>query len=133
MSLCRQRSYSIIFNFSSFVASQVGPEDHAICALSGGVDSTVAATLVHKVLGDRLHCVFVDNGLLRLKVSKQGGTRRGRRGLPAEQYVRPRTCVLGAGLRVNVERVGGLTREVPGSGEGRRDVVGPTRMPPCCA
>ncbi len=39
-----------------------------ICALSGGVDSTVAATLVHKVVGDRLHCVFVDNGLLRYKV-----------------------------------------------------------------
>ena len=39
-----------------------------ICALSGGVDSTVAATLVHKALGDRLHCIFVDNGLLRLKV-----------------------------------------------------------------
>ena len=48
---------------------QVGPEGHAICALSGGVDSTVAATLVHKALGDRLHCVFVDNGLLRLKVT----------------------------------------------------------------
>uniref|UniRef100_A0A7S0YS74 GMP synthase [glutamine-hydrolyzing] n=1 Tax=Polytomella parva TaxID=51329 RepID=A0A7S0YS74_9CHLO len=47
------------------VAEQVGPDDHAICALSGGVDSTVAAVLVHKVLGDRLHCVFVDNGLLR--------------------------------------------------------------------
>jgi GMP synthase (glutamine-hydrolysing) len=44
----------------------VGPDDHVICALSGGVDSTVAATLVHKVIGDRLHCVFVDNGLLRL-------------------------------------------------------------------
>lgn len=43
----------------------MGPEDHVICALSGGVDSTVAATLVHKLLGDRLHCVFVDNGLLR--------------------------------------------------------------------
>ena len=45
----------------------VGPTDHVICALSGGVDSTVAATLVHRVLGDRLHCVFVDNGLLRYK------------------------------------------------------------------
>ncbi|KAG9452073.1 hypothetical protein H6P81_004977 [Aristolochia fimbriata] len=43
----------------------VGPEDHVICALSGGVDSTVAATLIHKAIGDRLHCVFVDNGLLR--------------------------------------------------------------------
>eukprot|EP00195_Chlamydomonas_chlamydogama_P016056 CAMPEP_0202890436 /NCGR_PEP_ID=MMETSP1392-20130828/832_1 /ASSEMBLY_ACC=CAM_ASM_000868 /TAXON_ID=225041 /ORGANISM="Chlamydomonas chlamydogama, Strain SAG 11-48b" /LENGTH=536 /DNA_ID=CAMNT_0049574005 /DNA_START=190 /DNA_END=1800 /DNA_ORIENTATION=- len=49
------------------IAELVGPEDHAICALSGGVDSTVAATLVHKVLGERLHCVFVDNGLLRYK------------------------------------------------------------------
>ena len=50
---------------------QVGPDAHAICALSGGVDSAVAATLVHKVLGDRLHCCFVDNGLLRYKVGRQ--------------------------------------------------------------
>ena len=50
---------------------QVGPEDHVICALSGGVDSTVAATLVHKVLGDRLHCVFVDNGLLRFQEAER--------------------------------------------------------------
>ena len=49
-------------------APQVGPNEHVICALSGGVDSTVAATLVHQVLGARLHCVFVDNGLLRLHV-----------------------------------------------------------------
>lgn len=47
------------------IRSTVQPEDHVICALSGGVDSTVAATLVHKAIGDRLHCVFVDNGLLR--------------------------------------------------------------------
>lgn len=51
---------------------QVGPTEHAICALSGGVDSTVAATLVHRVLGERLHCVFVDHGLLRYKVSGWG-------------------------------------------------------------
>ncbi|KAL6756899.1 hypothetical protein V8C86DRAFT_2637023 [Haematococcus lacustris] len=49
------------------IREKVGPEEHVICALSGGVDSTVAATLVHKVVGDRLHCVFVDNGLLRFK------------------------------------------------------------------
>ncbi|KAL6640073.1 hypothetical protein ACP70R_015826 [Stipagrostis hirtigluma subsp. patula] len=49
------------------IQSMVGPDEHVICALSGGVDSTVAATLVHKAIGDRLHCVFVDNGLLRYK------------------------------------------------------------------
>ncbi|MBI4463292.1 MAG: glutamine-hydrolyzing GMP synthase [Acidobacteria bacterium] len=40
-------------------------EGQALCALSGGVDSTVAATLVHRAIGERLHCVFVNNGLLR--------------------------------------------------------------------
>ncbi|KAK9813501.1 hypothetical protein WJX73_002822 [Symbiochloris irregularis] len=49
----------------------VGPTEHVICALSGGVDSTVAATLVHQVLGDRLHCIFVDNGLLRYKEAER--------------------------------------------------------------
>lgn len=49
------------------IRSMVGPDEHVICALSGGVDSTVAATLVHNAIGDRLHCVFVDNGLLRYK------------------------------------------------------------------
>jgi len=47
------------------VKKKVGADAHVICALSGGVDSAVAATLVHKAIGDRLHCVFVDNGLLR--------------------------------------------------------------------
>ena len=56
------------FTNSSQLFAQVGPDEHVVCALSGGVDSTVAATLVHKVLGNRLHCVFVDNGLLRYKV-----------------------------------------------------------------
>ncbi|XVF10590.1 hypothetical protein REPUB_Repub07fG0195500 [Reevesia pubescens] len=49
------------------INNTVGPDDHVICGLSGGVDSTVAATLVHKAIGDRLHCVFVDNSLLRYK------------------------------------------------------------------
>ncbi|MFA5504429.1 MAG: glutamine-hydrolyzing GMP synthase, partial [Vulcanimicrobiota bacterium] len=41
------------------------------CALSGGVDSTVAATLVHRAIGDQLTCLFVDNGLLRYQESKR--------------------------------------------------------------
>ncbi len=40
-------------------------DGHAICALSGGVDSAVAALLVHRAVGDRLRCIFVDNGVLR--------------------------------------------------------------------
>lgn len=36
-----------------------------ICALSGGVDSTVAAVLLHKAIGDQLHCIHVDSGLMR--------------------------------------------------------------------
>ncbi|MCH8568131.1 MAG: glutamine-hydrolyzing GMP synthase [Balneolales bacterium] len=40
-------------------------KEHVICALSGGVDSTVTATLIHEAIGDQLLCVFVDNGLLR--------------------------------------------------------------------
>ena len=47
------------------VREQVGPEGHAICGLSGGVDSAVAAALVQRAIGDRLTCVFVDHGLLR--------------------------------------------------------------------
>jgi len=41
------------------------PTGNVVCGLSGGVDSTVAAVLVHRAIGDRLHCIFVDNGLLR--------------------------------------------------------------------
>lgn len=47
------------------IFAQVGPDEKAICGLSGGVDSSVAAILCHKALGDRLVCIFVDNGLLR--------------------------------------------------------------------
>jgi GMP synthase (glutamine-hydrolysing) len=47
------------------IRSQVGPDERVICGLSGGVDSSVAAVLCHKALGDRLVCIFVDNGLLR--------------------------------------------------------------------
>jgi len=48
----------------SRIVEQAG-DAHVICGLSGGVDSSVAATLVHRAVGDRLTCIFVDNGLLR--------------------------------------------------------------------
>jgi len=47
------------------VRATAGERGRAICALSGGVDSAVAATLVQRALGDRLSCVFVNNGVLR--------------------------------------------------------------------
>jgi GMP synthase (glutamine-hydrolysing) len=47
------------------VKDTVAPGEHAICGLSGGVDSSVAAIICHRALGDRLTCIFVDNGLLR--------------------------------------------------------------------
>ncbi|UCD30619.1 MAG: glutamine-hydrolyzing GMP synthase [Planctomycetota bacterium] len=47
------------------IRERVGPTDRVICGLSGGVDSSVTATLIHEAIGDRLVCIFVDNGLLR--------------------------------------------------------------------
>jgi GMP synthase (glutamine-hydrolysing) len=47
------------------VREKVGPTQRAICGLSGGVDSSVAAVLCHRALEERLTCVFVDNGVLR--------------------------------------------------------------------
>ncbi len=44
--------------------AQLG-QDRVVMGLSGGVDSTVAATLIHKAIGDQLYCIFVDNGVLR--------------------------------------------------------------------
>lgn len=52
------------------VRAQVG-DDHVLLGLSGGVDSSVVAALLHKAIGDQLTCVFVDNGLLRLNEGDQ--------------------------------------------------------------
>ncbi|HSB68758.1 MAG TPA: glutamine-hydrolyzing GMP synthase [Candidatus Methylomirabilis sp.] len=52
------------------IREQVG-DGQVVCGLSGGVDSAVAALLVHRAIGDRLTCIFVDNGLLRLNEAWQ--------------------------------------------------------------
>ncbi len=61
---------SVIDDQVERIATQVG-EGRAICGLSGGVDSSVAALLVHRAIGDRLTCVFVDHGLLRKNEAEQ--------------------------------------------------------------
>jgi len=66
------------------IRAQVGEDGRVVCGLSGGVDSTVAAVLIHQAIGARLTCIFVDNGLLRWKEAEQVRTRFGRLGLPLE-------------------------------------------------
>jgi GMP synthase (glutamine-hydrolysing) len=51
-------------------AAETGSDGLVICALSGGVDSAVAAALVHRAVGDRLTCIYVDHGLMRKKESE---------------------------------------------------------------
>ncbi|MBP8626066.1 MAG: glutamine-hydrolyzing GMP synthase [Syntrophorhabdaceae bacterium] len=60
-----------LFSPRSFIETAVADikekvgEENVICALSGGVDSSVVAVLIHRAIGNRLHCVFVNNGVLR--------------------------------------------------------------------
>jgi GMP synthase (glutamine-hydrolysing) len=48
-------------------------DGNVLCAVSGGIDSTVTALLIHRAIGERLKCIFVDNGLLRLNEEKEIG------------------------------------------------------------
>ena len=61
---------SFIEEATDRIRRQVG-DGKVVCGLSGGVDSTVAAMLIHRAIGDRLTCIFVDNGLLRYDEANQ--------------------------------------------------------------
>jgi GMP synthase (glutamine-hydrolysing) len=56
---------SFINDAIASIRERVGPDERVICGLSGGVDSSVTAALLHEAIGDRLVCIFVDNGVLR--------------------------------------------------------------------
>ena len=53
------------------IREQVGETGKVICGLSGGVDSSVAAVLIHEAIGERLTCIFVDHGLMRMGEAEQ--------------------------------------------------------------
>lgn len=92
------------------VREQIG-DGHAICGLSGGVDSAVAAALVQRAIGDRLTCVFVDHGLLR------AGER--------EQVQRDFVAATGANL-VTVDAADTFLKALSGvtNPEGKRKIIG---------
>ena len=101
------------------IREQVGSEQ-VILGLSGGVDSSVAAALLHRAIGDQLTCVFVDHGLLRLNEAEQvmahvrrpprreGDSRRRERGIPEQARRRDRS-----GSEAQDHRRG-VRRSVPG-------------------
>jgi GMP synthase (glutamine-hydrolysing) len=72
---------SFVEEATAKIRAQVGG-GRVVCALSGGVDSTVAALIIHRAVGDRLTCIFVDNGVLRLDEAAQIRKRYERLELP---------------------------------------------------
>jgi len=103
---------SFIEEATARIKQQVG-NGKVVCGLSGGVDSTVAAMLIHRAIGDRLTCIFVDNGLLRYDEANQIGKRfREKMHLPLE-FVDASSTFL--------ERLAGVTDP-----EQKRKIIGAT-------
>ena len=72
---------SFVQEATAKIRAQVG-QGRVVCALSGGVDSTVAGLIIHRAVGDKLTCIFVDNGVLRLNEAAQVRKRFERLKLP---------------------------------------------------
>ena len=93
------------------IRAQVGG-GRVVCALSGGVDSTVAALIIHRAVGDQLTCIFVDNGVLRLDEAAQIRKRYERLHLP---------LVFADASQLFLERLAGVTDP-----ETKRKIIGAT-------
>ena len=102
---------SFVDEATARVRAQVG-DGHVVCALSGGVDSTVAALIIHRAVGEKLTCIFVDNGVLRLDEAAQVRKRFERLHLP---------LVFADASELFLERLAGVTDP-----EKKRKIIGAT-------
>jgi GMP synthase (glutamine-hydrolysing) len=74
-------SVDFVENTVKGIQAEVASDGSVICGLSGGVDSTVAAVIVNKAIDDKLHCIFVDNGLCRKNEAREVEEALGKNGL----------------------------------------------------
>jgi len=74
LKICKAKQEWTMKGFVEKTVKNISKIDgNVLCAVSGGIDSTVTALLIHKAIGERLKCIFVDNGLLRLNEEKEIG------------------------------------------------------------
>jgi GMP synthase (glutamine-hydrolysing) len=102
---------SFVEEATARIRAQVG-DGRVVCGLSGGVDSTVAALLIHRAVGERLTCIFVDNGVMRLDEAEQIRRRFERLQLP---------LVFVDAVRLFLDRLAGVVDP-----EQKRKIIGAT-------